>query len=119
MKSAALSPIIMVGALVFPDMTCLITDASATLKPFIPLTLYKKKKQNKWTMIFLFDCHALYVVHIKIFQISFSYNHYIHSRSDYQIIRLSLVHIQNKTFIIKQVWDGYLNAAVFTILIAR
>ena len=38
-KSAAFSAIIIVGAFVFPDVTCLITEASTTRSPRIPLTL--------------------------------------------------------------------------------
>ena len=38
MKSAARSPIIRLGALVLPEMTAGMTDASATLSPSIPCT---------------------------------------------------------------------------------
>lgn len=39
MRSEAFSPIIIQGALVFPDVKCLITEPSATRKPDICLTL--------------------------------------------------------------------------------
>ena len=40
MKSAAFSPIIMVGALVFPEVTSGIMEVSTTRSPFVPRTLW-------------------------------------------------------------------------------